>query len=246
MKVIIDNNSYEANEGETILEVCRRENIPVPTLCYHNAFKGQGACRFCMVEVREPGAVKSKLVASCTYPVKDNLEVISSSEKINRVRKTLVMLLYNRAPNSEYIRKLKDEYKVSPLPASGPGSERCIMCRLCIQACQTMGSNAIAAMFRGTDKEIGTPYNEASEDCIGCKACAEICPTSAIEVQENGSTRTIWNKTFTLVTCERCGEKFATIEQLEYVASKTGDTNAQRLCDNCRVKVLAEKMASFN
>ncbi|MGI5920783.1 MAG: 4Fe-4S dicluster-binding protein, partial [Syntrophomonadaceae bacterium] len=138
------------------------------------------------------------------------------------------------------------EYGCTDNALQGDPNERCILCRLCAYACEEMGTSAISAIMRGTEKRIATPYDEASATCIGCGACAEICPTGAIEMVEEGGKRTIWNKTFELVTCSRCGETFATREQIDYVAVKSGINCDTDLCETCRKKQLAEKISQFN
>ena len=125
-------------------------------------------------------------------------------------------------------------------------TERCILCRLCVRACEEIGSSAISAVLRGTEKRIGTPFDEASVTCIGCAACANICPTGAIEVTQTQEERTIWNRTFEMVHCQSCGKTFATREQLDYIAERIGMKEVEaNLCDDCRKKNLAAKIELF-
>ena len=51
-----------------------------------------GACRLCMVEISKND--RTRLVASCVYPVEDNLIVRTDSEKISKIRKTILELLW--------------------------------------------------------------------------------------------------------------------------------------------------------
>lgn len=245
MKIIIDRQEIDANPGETILEAAHRHGIDIPTLCYHEAFGGQGSCRMCMVEVKTRSA--TRLVASCTYPIDEAIEVKTSTPVIERTRRTIVSLLYRSAPNSEFIGKLYSEYKCLGNRLEIDESERCILCRLCVKACEEMGSSAISAILRGTEKRISTPFDEASIVCIGCAACANICPTGAIELLQTNEERTIWNKTFAMVHCESCGQPFATQEQLDYVVSRVGiESNVARLCEKCRKKNLAAQINQPN
>ena len=41
----VDNKTVEANEGEMLLTVLKREGIHVPTLCYIEGLPPSGACR---------------------------------------------------------------------------------------------------------------------------------------------------------------------------------------------------------
>lgn len=240
MKIVIDGQPVYAYPGETILDVCRRENIFIPTLCYHPAFKGQGVCRICMVELENERGER-RLVASCTYPVQEGLKVITSSEKIDKVRKTIISLLAGRAKGSAYMQDLAEQYGVKPIELPGLDNEKCILCRLCVNACQALGSSVLAAVWRGVDKRIGTPYDEGAEECIGCAACFNICPTGAIEMKEEDGKRTIWNKTFSLVKCKNCGKEYATEEQISFMREKN-DYAGLDLCEACRRKETANKL----
>jgi len=184
--------------GDTLLQVARRAGIEIPTACFYEPFGGQGNCRMCTVEVHKTGD-RTRLVASCTYPVRDEIEVITSTPLIERMRRNLAMLLYREAPNSRYVRDLYGRYDAPPVTPPDP-QERCIMCRLCVTACEKMGARAISAVSRGTTKKIGTPYDAASSDCLGCKACFEVCPTGAVTVKEREATQEIWHREFEVPT----------------------------------------------
>jgi bidirectional [NiFe] hydrogenase diaphorase subunit len=241
MKIIINGTEIEAASGETILEVARRAGIKIPTLCYSEAFGGQGVCRLCMVEVKEGN--RKRLVASCTYPVSSEVEVTTETPAIQEIRRNIVMLLYRRAPNSAYMQQLYLEYGCPGDVLPVDSEERCILCRLCVRACEKVEACAISTVSRGTDKHLGTPYDEASPDCIGCAACAEICPTKAIDVQQTADKRVIWHKEFDLATCTVCGKRFSTPIFIERVQSKLGQLYDQELiCPECKRKRTRKNM----
>jgi NADH dehydrogenase/NADH:ubiquinone oxidoreductase subunit G len=220
MKITIDQREINVDPGTTILEAARQNGIDIPTLCYNEAFGGQGMCRMCMVEIKEAG--RSRMVASCTYPIYNTIEVLTSTPLLDKIRRNIVALLYRRAGGSGLMQRLYRDYGCVDSRLSLNPDERCIMCRLCVKACEVMGSSAIAAVFRGTDKRIATPFDEAADVCLGCMACVQVCPTAAINVSEVDDQRIIWNKTFRLIKCERCGRPFATPEQMEYIRARSG------------------------
>ena len=58
--VEVNGRHIEASEGEMLLNVLRREDIHVPTLCHVEGLTPTGACRLCVVEVEGmPGLVPS-------------------------------------------------------------------------------------------------------------------------------------------------------------------------------------------
>lgn len=71
MKVIINGIECEANEGEYILNVARKNDIFIPAICYLNGCSPTLACRMCMVEA------DGKKVYSCNTKVKDGMVVES-------------------------------------------------------------------------------------------------------------------------------------------------------------------------
>ncbi|MDR1030710.1 MAG: 4Fe-4S dicluster domain-containing protein [Treponema sp.] len=119
-----------------------------------------------------------------------------------------------------------------------PPELNCVLCGRCAAACAVLGNGAISTVGMGTAKKVSTPYDAPSADCVGCGACAKVCPVAAIECTETGDTRTIWNKTFTLVPCERCGVPFATKEALELARERVLPAAYPfgKLCPDCRKK----------
>jgi predicted molibdopterin-dependent oxidoreductase YjgC len=151
------------------------------------------------------------------------------------------MLLLLRSPENKYVKNLAKEYNVKiPSRYFKKKSDDCILCGLCVKACQELGTNAISMVSRGTLKKVSTPYDDESKACIGCGACAEVCPTDAIKIKEKEGQRTIWNRTFKLVSCEICGKYYTTEEALKY-AGNLLEEEEEKICEKCKKKLTAEK-----
>ncbi len=178
----IDGRRIQAEDGLTILEVCRKNNIYIPTLCSHPVLEPYGACRLCTVEVIRRGW--SSLQAACTHPAWDGLEVKTDSPTVREARKVVMGLLLSRAPKVPLIRELAAEYGVfePPYPVENP-DEKCILCGLCVRVCNDMvKAHVLNFSQHGVNRVVGPPFMEKTRDCIGCGACTIVCPTGAIEI----------------------------------------------------------------
>jgi bidirectional [NiFe] hydrogenase diaphorase subunit len=247
--ITIDGIEYEAKEGSTILEVARENNIPIPALCNHEALKPWGACRLCVVELEKPEwNGKSRITASCTLPVEKEMSIKTKSEGVKKVRKTVLNLLLARCPHSKILQQLGKAYGLTKTTLKADeGRDNCILCNLCTRICAQLGANAISTVKRGSEKEIGTPFGEKPPDCIGCLSCARNCPTDTIKFEESEENRIIWERTFEMAVCVKCGAKSKlTKEQIVFFAKKSGLPEEYfAKCDDCARKETAETFAQL-
>lgn len=175
----IDGKRVTASEGMTVLEAAQQADILIPTLCHHEKLEPFGGCRLCLVEVESKGW--TKLVVSCVYQAEADLVVRTRSEKIDRIRKTLLELLLAHAPDSEQLQAMAAEY--------GANKDRfekepsfCVHCGLCVRYCdEVKGLNAVGFIDRGIRKEIAFLPEIASKECFNCKECFPLCPTSYLQ-----------------------------------------------------------------
>jgi len=245
----IDGSEYEARDGQTVLDVAKENNIPIPALCHHEALKPWGACRMCVVEMGRPewnGG--TKITASCALPAENGLKIQTKSEKVKGVRKVVLNLLLARCPHSKVIQQLAKVYGLTKTTLKqDEGRDNCILCNICTRVCAQLGANAITTIKRGSEKEIATPYNETPPDCIGCLSCAKNCPTDTIKFEDDGAFRKIWGKTFEMAECSVCKSKSPlTNEQVEFFAKKSGlPSEYFAKCDVCARKETAETFAQL-
>ena len=175
----IDGKEVQATEGMTVLEAAESVGIYIPTLCHHEKLEPFGGCRLCIVEVEERGW--TKLVVSCVYLAAENVVVRTRSEKIDRIRKSILELLLAHAPDAELLKKLAREY--------GADKDRfekdpsfCIHCGLCVRYCaEVKQKHAVGFVDRGIRKEISFIPEIAARECNACKACFPLCPTSYLQ-----------------------------------------------------------------
>lgn len=175
----IDGKQVTAKEGTTLLEAAQSAGISIPTLCHHEKLEPFGGCRLCIVEVEDRGW--TKLVVSCVYTVQKDIIVRTRSEKVDRIRKTIIELLMAHAPDSTQLMALAAEY--------GADRDRyqkdpsfCIHCGLCVRYCAEVAQkNAVGFVDRGINKEISFIPEIAAKECHDCKECFPLCPTSYLQ-----------------------------------------------------------------
>ena len=175
----IDGKEVKATEGMTVLEAAQSAGIFIPTLCHHEKLEPFGGCRVCIVEVEVNGW--TKLVVSCVYPVEENIIVRTRSEKVDRIRKTIIELLMAHAPDSPQLQDLAQEYGADKDRFEKDASF-CIHCGLCVRYCAEVAKkNAIGFVGRGINKEISFIPEIAAKECDDCKECFPLCPTSYLQ-----------------------------------------------------------------
>jgi bidirectional [NiFe] hydrogenase diaphorase subunit len=179
IRLQIDGKEVVATEGMTVLEAAHGAGISIPTLCLHEALEPFGGCRLCIVEVETGGW--SRLVVSCVYTVAPDLIVRTRSEKIDRIRKTLLELLLAHAPDSPVLKEMAVEYGAVADRFEKEASF-CIHCGLCVRYCAEVKKlNAVGFIDRGIRKEISFIPEIASKECKTCMECFPLCPTSYLQ-----------------------------------------------------------------
>lgn len=175
----IDGKEIKAREGMTVLEAAREAGIYIPTLCHHEKLEPFGGCRLCLVEATVRN--RTNLVVSCVYPVQDQVVVRTRSEKVDRIRKTILELLLAHAPDSMVLQELAREYGANA-DRFEKESSFCIHCGLCVRYCaEVKGKHAIGFIDRGIRKEISFIPEIAAKECAACKECFPLCPTSYLQ-----------------------------------------------------------------
>ncbi len=83
IEVQIDGKQVKAVEGATILDICQKEGIDTPTLCWAENLTPVNVCRVCVVEVEG----SRTLVPSCSRPAEDGMVISTDSERVRKSRK---------------------------------------------------------------------------------------------------------------------------------------------------------------
>ncbi|MCL2434267.1 MAG: FAD-dependent oxidoreductase, partial [Clostridia bacterium] len=89
MQITINGNVYNFEQGQTILDVARANNIDIPSLCHDEKVQPAGACGLCVVEAEGI----PRLLRACSTQAKDGMVISAESERVGKSRKTALELL---------------------------------------------------------------------------------------------------------------------------------------------------------
>lgn len=172
----IDGIEVKAQEGMTILQAAEQVGIEIPTLCHDARLAPYGACRLCSVEITRGG--RSRVVASCVYPVEEGLVVNTESPRVLKIRKVILELLQSRSPGLR--EELAERYDVDNTRLERDPTF-CILCGLCVRYCaEVKKANALGFVGRGTTRQVVFYPEIAVKTCPTCRECFNICPTGVI------------------------------------------------------------------
>src|SRR5262245_61838708 len=260
LRFSLDGAEVEAQPGETIWQVADRLGIEIPHLCWlpKPAYRADGNCRACMVEIEG----ERVLAASCVRQPLPGMKVQTASERARFSRKMVFELLIgdqpDRAvahdPNSRLWRwAAKLEVSDSRFPGrAAPAPDRshiamavqldaCIQWNLCVRACREVQVNDVIGMAaRGHLEKIVFDFDDpmGNSTCVACGECVQACPTGALmpatQVDENGVFVNAPDRTVDSV-CPYCGVGCQLTYQIKdnrivAVEGKDGPANHNKLC----------------
>jgi len=217
INLYIDDIQVEVNKGDTILKEKKKAGKYIPTLCYLEEINELGACRVCVVELAD----SNQIVASCTTPAQDGMQIKTNSKKVRNTRKmNMEFLLSDHDVNctscirnedcelrevAEFmgIREIRFEGdkthqavdKSTPSIMRDP--DKCILCRRCVSVCKEVQSvKAIVPDGRGFETTVNPSFYDELGDspCVYCGQCSTVCPTGAITEVEY--VEEVWNAIF--------------------------------------------------
>ena len=228
VKITINGKEAPCEKGNTILEVCRKNGVYVPTLCYDERLEPSGGCRLCLVEIKG----LAKPLSSCTTPVEDGMEITTESQRLTDLRRTMLSLILSNHPDDCMccekagdcdLQELAYRYNVRPGEFSGekwdlPVREdnpfityepnKCILCSRCTRICnEVVMAGTIDLTGRGfyamPDTAFGSP--RSLKNCEFCGQCVSTCPTGALTDRKGrGRGRSLGMKKVK-TTCSYCG-----------------------------------------
>ena len=201
IKIKINNEEVEGNEGDTILHVARKNGIKIPAACFHSDLEeAEMSCRLCLISI----VGKKGLHTSCSTLIEEGMEVITESPEIARARKINLELMFSQhikyckgCVRNYYCRLLSlakscnieisrftDRKKGYPTYRFGPSllfyTSKCIDCHDCVQVCRDQGVGFLEVEKKGTFMEV-VPSKDKNKDCVYCGQCLLHCPSGSFD-----------------------------------------------------------------
>ncbi len=224
--ITLDGREVSGYLGMTILELAKESGVEIPTLCHDNHLPSTGACRVCLVENEQNGA----LLASCVTPLASGMVINTHSSRVIERRKTIVKLMLTSHPDSCLVCdkgnrcqlrqiasglgiglvELQRIPRMTSIEEVNPFLERdlskCILCAKCIRACQELVVEGAIDYFQRGFTTIPATLNNLpleNSECTFCGTCVALCPTGAL--MEKDRTYGGTTKATTETTCPFCG-----------------------------------------
>lgn len=200
----IDGFKVSAPKGTTVMRAAREAGLEIPSLCATDIVKPFGSCRLCVVEVEG----RKGTPASCTTPVEEGMTVHTQSEKLARMRRSVMELYISDHPLDCLTCSANGDCELQDMAGAvglrevryGDGANhiedttdhsnpyfdydpsKCIVCSRCVRACdEVQGTFALTVEGRGFDSRIATGAEDFfSSDCVSCGACVSACPTATL------------------------------------------------------------------
>ena len=89
IKIYIDNKEYNGYKGDTVLDLCRREGIDIPTLCHDERLNPYSSCFLCVVEIEG----MRTLQPACSTKISNDMDITTKNERVTKSRQTALELL---------------------------------------------------------------------------------------------------------------------------------------------------------
>ena len=212
VKIEINGQPIQADDGAMIIEAADAAGIPIPRFCYHKKLSIAANCRMCLVEVEKA----AKPLPACATPVTEGMRIHTQSKKALSAQKGVMEFLLINHPldcpicdqggecdlqdlalgygkdvsrYQEGKRVVKDK-NLGPLISTE--MTRCIHCTRCVRFGEEIaGIKELGATGRGEHMRIGT-YIERSVDSELSGNMIDLCPVGALTSKPYRFTARSW------------------------------------------------------
>lgn len=204
IKIHLDGQIIEAEKGKNLVDIARKNNSPIPTLCYFKTIEPTlGTCRICTVKVN------GRYKPGCTIHVEDGMDIEINSNELIDNRKAIIEMLFAEGnhfcPSCEKSGNCEMQHLGYDLGITATRyphvfhdklidfnpvrmvmeANRCILCKRCVEEVKTEdGKNVFSFMYRGNSTRVKIDYEQeaklSEEEAINAM---NLCPVGAILVK---------------------------------------------------------------
>ena len=226
IEIIVDGQTYEAEENSLLIDLLIKHEIKVPYFCYHESLGADGNCRMCMVEI--VGQKRPQI--ACDTLIKPGMEVHSKGEKIDTVRTNILELeLINHpvdCPTCDqagecslqdfymdyglHTSKINVQEKVTHAKHVDLGAnvmldqERCVLCARCTRFTDKIThSHELGIIGRGDDARVSTMPGRPLSNPYAMNV-VDLCPVGALTSKDFRFHQRVWFLKSAEAICQGC------------------------------------------
>ncbi len=178
--ITIDGKRHRARKDETVLEVCLRHGIRIPTLCYSKELSPYGGCRLCIVEVEG----KRAPMTSCTLLAEPGMVVRTNTPRLQKLRRATLQLILSEHPSACLICRREEE--CDDFQECIKKSAVTFGCKSCAQNDDCEFQDLVRELsvkdvdlefrYRGLEVERHDPFFDRDYNlCVLCGRCVRVC-----------------------------------------------------------------------
>ena len=226
--IIVDGDTYEAEENSLLIQLLIKENIKVPYFCYHESLGADGNCRMCMVGIE--GQKRPQI--ACDTLIKEGMVVNTKTDTIKKVHTDILELeLINHPVDCPVCDQagecsLQDFYmdyglhtskititeKVKHNKAVDLGAnvmldqERCVLCARCTRFTDKITkTHELGIVGRGDDAKVTTMPGRPLHNPYAMNV-VDLCPVGALTSKDFRFSQRVWFLQTANSICHGCAK----------------------------------------
>ncbi|WHY72109.1 formate dehydrogenase subunit alpha [Fictibacillus enclensis] len=201
LSVVINGDQFEAEQGQSVLQVLLDKNIYLPHVCYQESLGPIETCDTCAV------LVNGEIVRGCGTPIQEGMEIQTDTPQVKDAQfKAMDNILENHelyctvCDNNNgdctihnTVKDMGLEHQIKNFKVKGYDLDKgkfyrydpdqCILCGQCVEVCQTVEVNETLSIDWDLQQprviwDDNVPIEESS--CVSCGQCVTVCPCNAL------------------------------------------------------------------
>lgn len=99
-RIVVDDVTYEVDEGQNLLHACLSQGLELPYFCWHPSLGSVGACRQCaVIQYADADDARGRLTMACMTPVSDGARISIQAETAKEFRASVIEWLMENHPH---------------------------------------------------------------------------------------------------------------------------------------------------